>query len=151
MSEFSKLSFLLVVAALVSACSSSVSTHSLVEQVEGKDFSNMYLRGNFTWFEVDENYKLLATSSNTYEVTINLIADGQPYDFKVADPHWSMRLNCGTGFEMAALELDVTYDLVCAADSLNLQFKPSETADYIFTLDASDQDIPTLTVTRKSD
>ena len=106
----------------------------------------MYLRGVFNWWEVSQAFKLLPSASDQYSVTIELIADGQPYDFKVADETWTMTLNCGSEFGSDALELGESTRLVCASDSLNLQFTPSETSLYRFLLDVSSNSAPKLTI-----
>lgn len=110
----------------------------------------MYLRGVFNWWEVNEAFKLTATSQDSYSVTIELIADGQPYDFKVADNSWSMELNCGNVFNASPMKLSKAVALVCANDSLNLQFTPAETALYRFILDVSDNSEPELIIEKLS-
>ena len=109
----------------------------------------MYLRGVFNWWEASEAFKLEAVSSTEYAVTIELIADGQPYDFKVADSTWSMPLNCGNSFEGTSMSLRKTIELVCASDSVNLKFTPKQTGLYTFTLDVSDNAEPELTISAK--
>jgi hypothetical protein len=107
----------------------------------------MYLRGVFNWWEVNEAFRLLPESQqDSYAVTIELIADGQPYDFKVADDNWSMSLNCGNEFDALAMKLGKSAELTCAGDSLNLQFTPSETAMYKFVLDVSNNTKPELAI-----
>lgn len=113
-----------------------------------RDYSQMYLRGVFNWWEANESFKLTPTSENQYSVTIELIADGQPYDFKVADEIWSMALNCGNYYNSEALKLNEERTLVCADNSSNLQYTPSETALYLFTLDVSDNQNPVLKVSK---
>jgi len=113
-----------------------------------RDYSNMYLRGVFNWWEASESFKLLPIAEDTYAVTIELIADGQPYDFKVADAAWTMSLNCGSEYKGAVLSLGSEAVLNCEADSLNLQFTPSATGNYRFILDVSDNNEPELSITR---
>lgn len=133
---------------VLAGCASSGPTDIFTQQAK-KDYSNMYLRGVFNWWEAGDDYKLVAQSSDEYSVTIELIADGQPYDFKVADNVWSMTLNCGNRFGAQAMQLNDSVELVCASDSLNLQFTPSETGFYTFTLDVSDNDEPELSIARR--
>lgn len=143
--RLNKLIIVLICVSTLGACASS-GTSSLFEKPPLKDYSNMYLRGNFSWFEANENFKLVAISNEEYAVVTELIADGQPYDFKVADAQWSMTLNCGNSFKSYPVKLDKSYELVCASDSLNLQFTPSETGRYQFILDVSDNDRPSLRI-----
>lgn len=133
--------------ALLSGCANLPSIDES-EIAPEKNYSNMYLRGIFNWWEVRENFKLRPTKEDEYSVTIELIADGQPYDFKVADDSWSMPLNCGNGYGAAPIELNKKRELVCANDSLNLQFTPSATGAYTFTLNVSDNLRPYLVVTQ---
>lgn len=130
---------------VLSGCASSGSK-DFFQQAPDKDYSNMYLRGVFNWWEVNEAFRLLPSSTKQYAVTIELIADGQPYDFKVADNSWTMALNCGTEFGAQAMTLSSSVDLICASDSLNLQFTPSETGMYQFILDVSSNNQPELMI-----
>lgn len=130
---------------VIVGCASSGSS-DFFKQIVGKDYSGMYLRGVFNWWEVNESFKLQADSNDSYAVTIELIADGQPYDFKVADSNWSMTLNCGNEFDAEAMQLGQALDLTCASDSLNLQFTPPETAMYRFILDVSNNAEPELMI-----
>jgi hypothetical protein len=142
-----RLLMLVLAIQFLSACASSVST-GIFEQTPAKDYSNMYLRGVFNWWEVNEDFKLIEVAQDEYAVTIELIADNQPYDFKVADPVWSMSLNCGNEFEGVPMSLNEDIELVCASDSLNLQFTPTETAKYRFILDTSDNSQPELRIVK---
>lgn len=110
----------------------------------------MYLRGVFNWWEANEQFKLIPISENLLVVEIELIADGQPYDFKVADDTWAPAYNCGLAVSADALNLEDGVELYCYTDSLNLQFIPSETAIYRFELDVSNQQYPELTIQRTS-
>lgn len=130
---------------ILAGCASSGSA-DFFKQAPKKDYSNMYLRGVFNWWEVNQAFKLLPSSNDVYAVTIELIADGQPYDFKVADESWTMILNCGNQFGASAMQLNDETDLVCASDSLNLQFTPAETAFYRFELDVSNNSEPSLVI-----
>jgi hypothetical protein len=113
-----------------------------------KDYSNMYLRGVFNWWEANEQFKFAPISEDLFVVEIELIADGQPYDFKVADDTWSPAYNCGLALSADALSMNDPIELYCYTDSLNLQFIPSETAIYRFELDVSNQQYPELTIQR---
>jgi len=135
----------LIALQVLTGCASSGSSDFL-KQAEQKDYSNMYLRGVFNWWEVDEAFKLVQSSNNSYAVTIELIADGQPYDFKVADNSWSMPLNCGSEFDAVPIELNKAVELMCTSDSLNLKFTPAQTAMYRFILDIYNNSEPKLVI-----
>lgn len=142
-----KLTIVLITTQMLTSCASSGSSE-FFKQAAKKDYSNMYLRGVFNWWEVNTAFKLLPNSDKSYAVTIELIADGQPYDFKVADADWSMTLNCGDDFGAVPMRLSAPAILVCASDSLNLQFTPSETAMYRFILDVSSNSQPELVIVK---
>jgi hypothetical protein len=148
LSKLIKITLTLLGLQVLAGCASSGSV-DFFSQSEKKDYSNMYLRGVFNWWEVNESFKLAPTGSDQYSVTIELIADGQPYDFKVADNVWTMTLNCGNEYgEQEAMTLGENVTLICASDSVNLQFTPSETGLFVFTLDTSDNEEPELTIER---
>jgi len=148
MSRLLKLTLTLAGLQILAGCASSGSVDFFSQSPE-KDYSNMYLRGVFNWWEVNEAFKLTPTSDDQYTVTIELIADGQPYDFKVADNNWTMTLNCGYEFgSVEPMQLDDSVALICASDSVNLQFTPSETGLFQFTLDVSNNDKPELFIER---
>ena len=132
---------------ILAGCASSI-PKDFFSPAPDKDYSNMYLRGVFNWWEASEGFKLLPINDDAYAASFELIADGQPYDFKVADANWTMELNCGSQFADSPLELDDAVELNCEADSLNLQFTPSETGNYRFVLDVSDNDEPELLILR---
>nr|WP_136250687.1 hypothetical protein [Ningiella ruwaisensis] len=136
------------IATLLSAC--AVPTGSdIFSQTPDKDYSDMYLRGIFNWWEAREDYKLnkVDGENDLYQVDIELIADGQPYDFKLADAQWSPAYNCGLPSLDEALELEQDIELYCFSDSLNLQFIPNETGVYRFALDTSNNQYPELRIT----
>ncbi|MFC3122021.1 hypothetical protein [Agaribacter flavus] len=131
------------------ACTTMQSAESIFTNDAPKDYSSMYLRGVFNWWEAPDDYRLLAIEEYKYRVTIELIADGQPYDFKVADKIWAHELNCGLKFGNQSVEINDDIDLYCASDSANLQFTPDETAMYTFVLDVSDDEEPILTIQKQ--
>ena len=108
----------------------------------------LYARGIFNWWEVDERYKLINEGSGVHSVSLELIADGQPYDFKLADSVWSPHANCGSEDYVTQLQVNETYRLVCEEESQNVQFTPSKTGQYKLrvTKDPSDDNALFLTV-----
>lgn len=98
----------------------------------------MYLRGVFNWWEATDDFRLLPIAdSGDYGLTMELIADGQPYDFKVADGKWSDSLNCGAKSKVETIRVGETVALYCGQDSLNLQFSPKITGRYEFRLSST--------------
>jgi hypothetical protein len=140
-----RIALVLVSVHILASCASSGGADFFKVETQ-KDYSNMYLRGVFNWWEVNESFKLLLVTDELYAVTIELIADGQPYDFKVADNIWSMTLNCGNEFGASPMELNEKRDLICVSDSLNLQFTPTQTSLYRFVLDVSSNKQPELVI-----
>jgi hypothetical protein len=137
--------FFATAAVLLTGCAVP-STSELFSSAPEKDYSNLYLRGVFNWWEATEPFKFEPVNEDILAVQIELIADGQPYDFKVADATWSPAYNCGLGLQSMSLTLDQSVELYCFNDSLNLQFTPFETAVYRFELDISNNQYPELTI-----
>lgn len=98
------------------------------------DYSTLYLRGVFTWWEADEKYKLIEVSDNIYATQIDLIADSQPYDFKFADADWSPDLNCGYADEQN-VKLNQRVKADCNTTDRNFKFTPSKTGLFEFSID----------------
>lgn len=140
-----KVSFVSIIflASMISGCATNV--------IEGftkeKDFNGLYLRGVFSWWEADEKYKLVERSSQVYSTSIELIADGQPYDFKFADANWTPGMNCGYAFESDRVIIvgdSVSSD--CESTDENFRFTPSETGTFLFTIDFSGFGAPKVTI-----
>ncbi|WP_395339018.1 hypothetical protein PN836_013365 [Ningiella sp. W23] len=142
-----QLSLALSISALLSACAVPTGSELFTSEPE-KDYSEVYLRGVFNWWEASEAFKFVKMSDEKLYVDLELIADGQPYDFKVADGSWSPAYNCGLAEKTAPIELDDDVELYCFSDSLNLQFIPNETASYRFQLDVSNDRYPELTISK---
>lgn len=117
-------------------CSSSLKIREylpLPVETDTRDYSSMYLRGVFNWWEADAKHQLRLLESN-YIVDIELIADGQPYDFKLADAVYSNEHNCGSLSSLGVLTANEAFTLHCGDAIYNLQFTPSETGTYRFTI-----------------
>ncbi|WP_245953191.1 hypothetical protein [Alteromonas aestuariivivens] len=123
-----------VIATLVmlSACSSQPLS-SIPGLGSGPDinFDNQYLRGVFNWWEASPAYRLSAGSNGWY-VDVELIADGQPYDFKLSDSLWTPNNTCGARYNGQSPLLQTPLYLICGSDAQNLQFTPSTTGVYRF-------------------
>jgi len=130
-------------ASLLSGCATNVIDSFSKEQ----NYDGLYLRGVFSWWEADEKYKLLELSDRVYSTTIELIADGQPYDFKFADANWTPGMNCGYANESD--RVIVVGDSVrsnCDTTDENFQFTPTETGVFRFTIDFIGFGAPKVTV-----
>ena len=131
----------LTIAALcfaLSACSSSGSFKipEIAPEVPRIQFENLFLRGVFNWWEADPSYKFTRTSAG-WSVEVELIADGQPYDFRISDAKWTPSQSCGGKYKGQPVMLGSTVYLVCEQGSENLQFTPSSTGVYRFTVNAA--------------
>ena len=101
----------------------------------------MYVMGIFTWWEADENYRLQPKGDKLFSVTTKLIADGQPYDFKFSDKHWTPEYSCGPESHLT-LKLAKSVTAVCNNPSGNFQFTPELTGTYEIFIDFSDDQQP---------
>ncbi|WP_088329281.1 hypothetical protein [Lacimicrobium sp. SS2-24] len=111
----------------------------------------LYLRGVFNWWEAEESFKLYKISDRLYSAETELIADGQPYDFRIADADWSKGANCGYAEkatdEVIKLNREVGAD--CYTINNNFKFTPKETGVYQFLIDFSDVDAPRVKIRRR--
>jgi hypothetical protein len=149
MQRLTKLAVVTLCLVGLSACSTR-SARELISFEPDKNYQDMYLRGVFNWWEATEQFKLNRVSPDIYTITIELIADGQPYDFKVANASWTPEFNCGFEYAPEQVELNDSVELICEQTSQNIQFVPSETGMFTFEFDISDNDEPELTITRVS-
>ncbi|PKG97908.1 hypothetical protein [Paraglaciecola sp. MB-3u-78] len=132
-----------IFASLLSGCATNVIDSFIKEQ----NYDGLYLRGVFSWWEADEKYKLVERSDQVYSTTIELIADGQPYDFKIADATWSPGKNCGYASESD--KVIVVGDSVrssCETTDENFRFTPDETGTFQFTIDFSGFGAPKVSI-----
>jgi hypothetical protein len=130
-------------ASLLSGCATNVIDSFIKEQ----NYDGLYLRGVFSWWEADEKYKLVERSDQVYSTTIELIADGQPYDFKFADAKWSPGKNCGYASESdKVIVVGDTVKSSCETTDENFRFTPNETGTFQFTIDFSGFGAPKVTI-----
>lgn len=137
--------FIMLFVLVLSACSTNSANRQASRVSAPIQYDDMYLRGVFNWWEASENYKFEAQSTDMYKASIELIADGQPYDFKVSDSKWTAYANCGQASSDEMILGDAV-SLVCQENSLNLRFLPSETGTFDFYLDTSNPYVPELTI-----
>ncbi|MCU7553623.1 hypothetical protein OCL06_03290 [Alteromonas sp. ASW11-19] len=145
---FKKIALLSMMLTL-SACSStgSISVPGMSSEPDIA-FSELYLRGVFNWWEASPDYQF-TQGNGGWQVDVELIADGQPYDFKVSDENWSPAQSCGGKYKGQPVSLNSTSYLVCAGDSETLQFTPTETGTYRFTIMAASGNEIRLLITRR--
>ncbi len=136
------------VSILLAGCSTTF-IEDLVPESE-IDYQQMYVRGVFTWWEADDNYKLVQLNNGVYSANAKLIADGQPYDFKFADENWTPGTSCGgsNGATNVVLELGSKVKADCQNPQGNFKFTPDETGTYGFVIDFTDPSNPQVYVER---
>jgi len=132
-----------IIASLLSGCATNVIDSFIKE----KNYDDLYLRGVFSWWEADEKYKLVERSDQVYSTTIELIADGQPYDFKFADANWSPGKNCGYASESdKVIVVGHSVRSNCDTTDENYRFTPTETGTFQFTISFSGFGAPKVLV-----
>lgn len=135
--------FAAVLTSLLSGCATNVISSLSKEQ----SYDGLYLRGVFSWWEADEKYKLVEQSELVYSTSIELIADGQPYDFKFADSQWTPGMNCGYANESdRIIVVGETVRSNCETTDENFQFTPTETGVFQFTIDFSGFGSPKVSI-----
>lgn len=133
-----KLSLLFLTACL-SACASNPLPYIPGFSSSNVDFSGLYLRGVFNWWEAQPAYQFTQSHSEWF-VDVELIADGQPYDFKVSDLNWTPDQTCGARYKGQPVSTKEASFMICGADADTLQFTPSETGTYRFSLSNASSD-----------
>jgi hypothetical protein len=130
----------------VAACSS---LPQVITPVSPPD--ELYLRGVFNWWEAEESFRLYKVSDRLYTAETELIADGQPYDFRIADADWSKGANCGYQDKEAdeVIRLNRSVNADCSSINNNFKFTPRETGIYQFFIDFKDVQSPTVKIRRK--
>lgn len=137
--------------ALMSCASSQKITDALLE--EPIDFTKVFLRGSFSWWEADEKYRLTKIAEDQYAVSVDLVADGQPYDFKFADSNYTPKYTCGfASKQMEILQEGVEAEVSCntAASVDNFKFTPTSSGTFQFKLTTSKWDNHKIVVIKQS-
>lgn len=137
------LATLALVSSLLCGCAST----AIEKFTQDKNYDGLYLRGVFSWWEADEKYKLAKISNQIFATSIELIADGQPYDFKFADADWTPGFNCGFSNQRdQIIKVGKAVSADCETTDENFRFTPSETGVYEFTIDFSGFGSPNVIV-----
>ena len=140
--------FLAILSSLLSGCATNVIDSFIKEH----NHEGLYLRGVFSWWEADEKYKLIELSGQVYSTTIELIADGQPYDFKFADSNWTPGMNCGYANETdKVIVVGVPVRSNCESTDENFRFTPIETGTFEFTINFNGFGAPKVIVNAVTD
>jgi hypothetical protein len=82
-----------------------------------------------------------------YSTTIELIADGQPYDFKFADVNWTPGMNCGYASDSnKVIFVGVPVRANCETTDENFRFTPTETGTFQFMINFSGFGAPKVSI-----
>ena len=132
-----------VYAVLLSSCAA---TKSAFVTAEIPNWDQLYLRGVFTWWEAEEQYRVNQVEKNLYRVSVELVADGQPYDFKFADQDWTPGLRCGYAKKQQdqTLHLGKAVNANCDTQVNNFKFTPDQSGEFHFYFDAREQKQPSV-------
>lgn len=112
----------------------------------------LYLRGVFNWWGTVEAHKFKPFSGATtkWYADVQLEADGQAYDFKVADAVWSDDQNCGGYNTQLVIELNDAQPLHCSASAKTIQFTPTDHGVYRFLITQESDSRYTIRVEQRS-
>lgn len=134
-------------ALFLSGCAStSILDDFIAPEKPELNLSELYAVGNFNWFEIVPEHKFVEVTSTRYVTELELIADGQPYDFHLADQYWTPHTKCGYQDAVLHLELDQEYELYCGGDSQNVQFTPNQTGRFAIWIETSGNDDSRLVI-----
>lgn len=145
MSKLKQLYSLMAICLLSGCASYTVEPYKDIQQIP-----ELYLRGVFTWWEADPQYILKKQGGSTYATTIELIADGQPYDFKFADKDWTPGSSCGykSQYRDQKISLGEAVNADCNTTDENFKFVPKETGRYEFSIDFTNIDKPIVMISK---
>jgi hypothetical protein len=133
--------------ALLSACSST-DTFTSEETTANKIDRPLYLRGDFSLWESQPEYQLVAVSKDIYQTKVKFTAVGKAYEFKIADETWSAGLNCGYNNEDLDkfLELGIPVQANCNSVYNYFSFSPYEAGWYQVSINFRNLEKPLVTI-----
>ena len=134
---------------LLSACSSQVSVPSHTQDAHKADSLDkpMFLRGDFTLWDAEPQYKLTETKPGIYTVRTKLMNVEKVYEFKIADKAWSKGYNCGFKTQ-GNLTLNKPQIADCSTVYNYFNFSPKKQGWYTITFDYRNANLPTVMVSR---
>ena len=135
---------------LLTACAnrSGFSIPEVMKPSPQVNFKNLYLRGVFNWWESSPAYRFTKDTDGWF-VDVELIADGQPYDFRLSDENWTPSQSCGGKYKGQPVMVESVVYLVCQQNSENLQFTPSTTGIYRFVVSPAGTGEVSLVIRRR--
>lgn len=133
----------------IASCSTNNNSGTQGASVSPVNMNTLYLRGVFNWWEALPAYQFSPLENGVWTVDVELIADGQPYDFRLSDEHWTPSQSCGGAIQSQPIMLGAQSILVCKQSSQNLQFTPAVTAVYRFEVSQPKRGSIVLKVSRR--
>lgn len=98
----------------------------------------LYVRGVFTWWDAEPEYEAKMIEPNLWTTSAELVADGNPYEWKFADGAWSAGTNFGykkSGDYDGTIKVGEKIEVNPNAAFENLKFTPEADGVYNFFLD----------------
>lgn len=147
--SFKRLSVVAFATTALISCSTTNLT-SIIGADSNKEWDTLYLRGTFTWWDADERFRLIKINTHLYMASTELVADGQPYDFKIADKNWNPGYRCGYADKEKdeVLTLGSVSEANCDTPVDNFKFTPEESTIYYFYFNIKDEDHPLVYISK---
>ena len=98
----------------------------------------LYVRGVFTWWDAEPEFEAQMIEANLWTAKAELVADGNPYEWKFADGAWSAGTNFGykkSGDFDGTINIGDKVEVNPNSAFENLKFTPTEDGVYEFYLD----------------
>lgn len=131
---------------LLSACA----TVNNPQTLPTPDYSQLYLRGVFNWWEAEPRFKVDEVQAGVYRSRVELIGDGEPQDFRFADEHYTPGANCGSNAaDGDDIRLQQQIGADCFEGQQNFRFSPTRTGWYEFYIDFSRGINPVIYILRE--
>jgi len=107
---------------------------------DSKVSRTLYVRGVFTWWDAEPEFQAKMIEANLWTASAELVADGNPYEWKFADGAWSAGTNFGyekSGDFDGTIKVGVENKVAVNPNSAfeNLKFTPEKDGVFNFFLD----------------
>lgn len=142
---------LIALLSFLSACTQTGKYGVYSSRAPAIEFSQWYIRGVFNWWEAQSAYQL-QQSDDTWFVDVELFSDQQTqtYDFKFSNVNWETDQTCGANAGDYNVSTQKPFKLSCGESIHNLQFTPSQTGIYRFSISGKNNNNLILTVSNLS-
>jgi hypothetical protein len=149
MTFIKRITVLVIATLFMSGCATQLDKQVDIYSAQLEE-DRLYVKGTFNWWGVNEAFRFtsLAGKSNSWFVDVDLIDDGNLYDFKLADENWSPSQTCGAYSTKEVLQIKQATKLFCDSASQNFQFSPIGNGKYRLIISKNSQSIYTLSITK---